>query len=300
MKKYTIQDITNGNCAVINDGSLEELKLVLRLASPDYVVADNIRGSERVYWMYDNAKYWTCNNHTSLPTQSVKEFLKEPIEITDVKQLRVGDRIKILSKPRSWSSSLSITSPLRDLKFPFELTIEKISNLDDNISMTYGKYGWSLNSIVEAGCLLLPKGVNDTTTTKIRIITSVQAQSIIKIACEGWKNTLIEKWGRQIALEEDIEIEESFYKEMRRVCTTAQHELFDTIFGTLRVCPYSQGELIFVKFNNNLTWELRYATGTLDDDGNVEVFPNQRKTGCTTSVAKHFPTPPNLRLPDYL
>lgn len=302
MKKYTIQDITNGNCAVINDGSLEELKLVLRLASPDYVVADNIRGSERVYWMYDNAKYWTCNNHTSLPTQSVKEFLKEPIEITDVKQLRVGDRIKILKRPESWADEMNENFPL-DLKFPFELTIQQLKEIkcqaiNNYIAMTCGFYGWDLNSIVEAGCLLLPEGINTTTTNKIRTITSVQAQSIIKIACKDWKNILIEKWGRQIALGEDIEIEESFYKEMRKACTTAQHELFDTIFGTLRVCPYSQGELIFVKFNNNLTWELRYATGTLDDDGNVEVFINQYKVGLKTTVIKHYPAPPNLRLPD--
>lgn len=73
MKKYTIQDITNGNCAVINDGSLEELKLVLRLASPDYVVADNIRGSARFYWIRVNAKYWTCNDNIYLPKQSVKD-----------------------------------------------------------------------------------------------------------------------------------------------------------------------------------------------------------------------------------
>lgn len=299
MKKYNIEDITNGNCAVINDGTLEELKLVLRLASLNYgVVADNIRGSERFYWIHDNSKYWTCNNYTSFPVQSVKDFLNEPIKITDVKQLRVGDRIKILEKPKSWASILNKNCPMK-LEFPFIVIIKEITQDIITTYMTCSKYGWSLDSIVEAGCLLLPEGVNDTTTTKIRIITSVQAQSIIKIACEKWQEFLIGKWSKQIALGEDIEIEESFYKEMRRVCTTAQHELFDTIFGKdKQVCPYKQGELIFVKFNINNPWELRYATGTINLYGNVEVFANQQTGGNSTSVLIHALAPPNLRLPD--
>lgn len=301
MKKYNIEDITNGNCAVINDGTLEELRLVIKLANPSDGLPPG--GTNLYYWLEDNTKLWRADNHTSFPAQSVKDFLKEPIKITDVKQLRVGDTIKVLRPPIHWCDKLNKNCPLY-LKFPYKLTITQLKDvkpqyINEYICMTCGKYGWDLNSIVEAGCLLLPEGINDATTNKIRTITSVQAQAIIKIACEGWKNTLIEKWGRQIALGEDIQVEESFYKEMRRVCTTAQHELFDTIFGKdEKICPYKQGELIFVKFNINDPWELRYATGTLDTDGDVEVFPNQRKTGCTTTVIKHFPAPPNLRLPD--
>ena len=302
MKKYNIEDITNGNCAVINDGTLEELRLVIKLANPSDGLPPG--GTNLYYWLEDNTKLWRADNHTSFPAQSVKDFLNEPIKITDVKQLRVGDKIKILTEPMTWSDRLN-KNHFFDLKFPYELTIKEIKdistkNIGNYTAMTCGKYGWCLDSIVEAGCLLLPEGINDATTNKIRTITSVQAQAIIKIACEGWKNTLIEKWGRQIALGEDIQVEESFYKEMRRVCTTAQHELFDTIFGTLRVCPYSQGELIFVKFSNspNRCWELRYSTGTLDDDGNVEVFINQYTVGLKSRVIEHCPTPPNLRLPD--
>lgn len=299
MKKYNIEDITNGNCAVINDGTLEELKLVLRLASLNYgVVADNIRGSERFYWIHDNSKYWTCNNYTSFPVQSVKDFLNEPIKITDVKQLRVGDRIKILEKPKSWASVLNKNCPMK-LEFPFTATIKEITQDIITTYMTCGSYGWSLDAIVEAGCLLLPEGVNDTTTSKIRTIISVQAQSIIKIACDEWQQFLIKEWSKQIALGEDIEIEESFYKKMRTACTLVQHNLFDTIFGKdEKVCPYKQGNLIFVKFNINNPWELRYATGTINLYGNVEVFTNQQIGGNSTSVLIHAPAPANLRLPD--
>ena len=301
MKKYTIQDFIGGNCAVINNGTLEELKLVLRLASPDYsLTTDNIRGSDRYYWIQANSKYWTCSNTAFLPTQSVKEFLKEPIKITDVKQLRVGDRIKILRRPGSWDESLNDKYPL-NLEFPFTRIIKEIKHYEEtnDVAMTCGIYGWCLNAIVEAGCLLLPEGINDTTTNKIRTITSVQAQSIIKIACDEWQQFLIKEWSKQIALGEDIEIEESFYKKMRKACTQKQHELFDTIFGRdKKVCPYKQGDLIFVKFNINNPWELRYATGTINLYGNVEVFANQQTGGNSTSVLIHALAPPNLRLPD--
>lgn len=297
MKKYNIEDITNGNCAVINNGTLEELRLIIRLANPSDSIPPG--GTNLYYWLEDNTKIWRADDHTSFPVQSVKDFLNEPIKITDVKQLRVGDRIKILEKPDAWDSLLMNESPTK-LKFPFTVKIKEIKQWGTNdAAMTCGSYGWSLDSIVEAGCLLLPEGVNDTTTTKIRTITSVQAQAIIKIACEGWKNILIEKWAKQIALGEDIEIEESFYKKMRTACTTAQHELFDTIFGKdEKICPYKQGELIFVKFNINNPWELRYATGIINLYGNVEVFANQQTGGNSTSVLIHALAPPNLRLPD--
>lgn len=299
MKKYTIQDITNGNCVVINDSTVGELKLVMRLALPnDSLRSDKLYGSDRFYWIDDKSRYWVCGNNKFLPTQSVKDFLKAPIKITDVKQLRVGDRIKILEKPESCASTLNSNCFLQ-LKFPFTIIIKEITQYNTTTNITCDNYGWDLNSIIKAGCLLLPEGVSDTTTTQIRTITSVQAQSIIKIACEGWKNTLIEKWGRQIALGEDIQVEESFYKEMRRVCTTAQHELFDTIFSKdEKICPYKQGELIFVKFNINNPWELRYATGTINLYGNVEVFVRQQTGGNSTSVLIHALAPPNLRLPD--
>ncbi len=59
MKKYTIQDITNGNCAVINDSTVGELKLVMRLALPnDSLRSDKLYGSDRFYWIDDKSRYW--------------------------------------------------------------------------------------------------------------------------------------------------------------------------------------------------------------------------------------------------
>jgi hypothetical protein len=62
-------------------------------------------------------------------------------------------------------------------------------------------------------------------------LTPFNAQNILKIACNNWKETLAEKWAKDIVLNQNILIDEQFYKEMRNACTTPQNELFDEIFG---------------------------------------------------------------------
>ena len=62
-------------------------------------------------------------------------------------------------------------------------------------------------------------------------LTSFNAQKIISIACNNWKETLAEKWAKDIVLNQNILIDEKLYKKMRNACTTRQHELFDEIFG---------------------------------------------------------------------
>jgi len=75
------------------------------------------------------------------------------------------------------------------------------------------------------------KELNDQTTQSMRTITSQQAQSIIDIACSGWKPRLAKNWAFDIALKNNIEISEESYQEMRKACTEGQNTLFDKIFG---------------------------------------------------------------------
>lgn len=95
---------------------------------------------------------------------------------------------------------------------------------------------------------------------KTRIIKPEQAQSIIDIACSGWKNTLFDKWGKQIVLKQEIAVEEDFYQEMRKACTTPQNELFDKIFGKEeKLIP--KGTPCLVRTCDLYSWELAYSNG---------------------------------------
>lgn len=74
--KYTIQDLREGRCAVINDGTLDELREVLERAFPEYIIT--VEGTEKFYYKRQTRKnQWVADICTSLPTQSVKDFLKE-------------------------------------------------------------------------------------------------------------------------------------------------------------------------------------------------------------------------------
>jgi len=69
---FTIDDLANGKCAVINDGTLDELKAVLKKAFPQDF---NTSGNYKYYFATMTKTRWSCGDKTSLPTQSVKQFL---------------------------------------------------------------------------------------------------------------------------------------------------------------------------------------------------------------------------------
>jgi hypothetical protein len=77
---YTIEDLRNGKCAVINDGTLQELQKVLKLAFPNETTAK--KGNKHLYSRFLGG--WSDGNYGGLPTQSVKDFLKKENMQTNV------------------------------------------------------------------------------------------------------------------------------------------------------------------------------------------------------------------------
>ena len=150
---FTIKDLADGKCALVNDGLLEELHKVLNIAVIDS--ANDYRGTSKYYW--SPGDYHWNNGHTNtlnLPTQSVKDFLKQ-ININMKKEVS---------------------------RFPFLLNCK-------------------------------------------------DAQKIINIACDAWKDKLATKWSVAIVLTNNITITELDYKTMRDACNHDQNVLFDEIFG---------------------------------------------------------------------
>ena len=67
------------------------------------------------------------------------------------REVKIGDRIRVLRKPLKWASLLNNRSPL-NLKYPYELTVKNIVKDESyQTSLTCGEYGWHLESIIEAG-----------------------------------------------------------------------------------------------------------------------------------------------------
>jgi hypothetical protein len=66
---------------------------------------------------------------------------------------KVGDRVIIKGKPKSWSHKLNKNCPLApwkgEVSYPYECTIEGLENSELFVSMTCGKWGWCLDTLVE-------------------------------------------------------------------------------------------------------------------------------------------------------
>ncbi len=152
-KVFTINDLKNGNCAVINDGTLDELNDVLKAAFPK----DPIKS-------YGYAKYclsidktnWGAYDETDLPTQSVNMFnlpnykvethmpvnmVDEPKKIIykDVKigENNIGDvtfhKSEILDKTIPGSSMYSSpTGPVHTESDPYNKDVDQ--NVSDEIN----------------------------------------------------------------------------------------------------------------------------------------------------------------------
>lgn len=436
---YTIEDLSNGKCAVINDGTPEELGKVLKIAFP--IDVWKIGGRYMYYCKCRRASdQWIGYDDTDLPTQSVKDFLKQiEVALPEKWCIKVtDDNVKILDEWRGSSyKSLPIegycinsrhhsralltgywcpsyqhvpfdyqheitTNQFKEYIFKQETkeTVEYKGQLkgfpkevvermlqhqvtqgnkkDVTVFETSiyngsdeGGFSWYNSSEGDSfwNRVIIDKNFdvffekypkNNDMVTDSRFPFSLapeNAQQIIDIACNRWKTKLATMWANDIVLSKQIEIAESFYKEMRKACTAEQNALFDKIFGKDIVecpykvgdyividndlvqitsisadhhhdywirhepisstgggfgyrpykhriktatqeeinrfleeinrflCPYKDGELIWVKIDG--IWELRYSNGTLDKEGNAYIYKNQKREGRIYRFSQH-------------
>lgn len=86
-----------------------------------------------------------------------------------------------------------------------------------------------------------------------------------------------------------------FYTQITKNCIKRK-ATDEEIEKVRKVCPYKDGELIFVKDDIQHIWALRYSTGKMIN-GKAEVYFSQKKFGETVLYTQHAPTN-GLTLPD--
>lgn len=107
----------------------------------------------------------------------------------------------------------------------------------------------------------------------MRKISHFNAQRIVDIACETWKEILFGKWGKDIVLKKDIEITEEDYQKMRKACTEPQHKLFDQIFGEDKP-QFKVGDWVIGWFTTNADYtDKAWEIGDIDQLGYI--FPKK-------------------------
>jgi hypothetical protein len=83
MNEKLIKQLREGTIALKNDGTLEDLREVLKYAFPNDKTKSS--GNRKYYFKHDFAEYaWDWGNKTDLPSHSVKEFLKPENEYPKV------------------------------------------------------------------------------------------------------------------------------------------------------------------------------------------------------------------------
>jgi hypothetical protein len=109
--KYTLKDLKKGRCAVINDGTIEEL---------DKVVQSVLKTRQILYesrYAYIANKTLVSVNHTSLPKQSVKDFLKE-IETKTFKPKR-GDKVIVWDIDEEHGEECIFLTKIKGALYPY-------------------------------------------------------------------------------------------------------------------------------------------------------------------------------------
>jgi hypothetical protein len=99
MNKKLIKELSEGKCAVKNDGTLEELIAVLKGAVTKRY--DLMRGNCLFYFIINGA--WYAENKTDLPAYSVKDFLKEEKEEWEPKW---GEEVECSDDEKYWSKTV--------------------------------------------------------------------------------------------------------------------------------------------------------------------------------------------------
>jgi hypothetical protein len=98
--KYTIQDLADGKCLLINNDTLLELQTVLKLAFPNDPKVVN--GTSYYYGQKNDGEWTSVPQNIHLPTQSAKDFLypdRETENVTKVKiEFSLTDLMKMIQK----------------------------------------------------------------------------------------------------------------------------------------------------------------------------------------------------------
>ena len=105
---FTIKDLAEGRCAVVNDSSITNLQAVLTTAFPSYDW--RIEGDAMFYYAFvkDKTQWKGSNNKPNIPIQSVNDFMKE---ITKQNEFipNFGDKVLVSDNDENWVIGKFIT-----------------------------------------------------------------------------------------------------------------------------------------------------------------------------------------------
>jgi hypothetical protein len=122
-KEYTIEELASGECALINDGTVQDLQKVISKAFPTSMVPD---GSSSYYYL-SLTDTWDSGSTTDLQKQSVGIFLKQLSQDTNTVSLTRKHFIELFHSVNTDKSENWLTNVLNPLRFSLDTYIVKMS-----------------------------------------------------------------------------------------------------------------------------------------------------------------------------
>lgn len=208
--EYTIGDLKNGKCAIdfSVEKNLKKLRLLLKSVSgKDWAEPS---GRYKYYYIKPNGN-WDCTDDIELPSRPVFYFLDQ-LNRTEEKSLPrvmwVSDNVNFTTKQKR---VVVIIKNNRYIAWGRAKTIEEAEEIDHTVTWKYAK---------EIEELLFPFSL--TPENALLIINN--------IACSDWRTKLANKWGSDIVLGNNINVEEKEYLDAYNLCNGTQRESLDKIF----------------------------------------------------------------------
>lgn len=225
--------LQQGKIAVKNDGTLEELRFVLKECFPDCNEESN--GYCRYYGRDNsNENEWDCWDYTKLFPHSVKDFIEEEFVLPE--KWCIKDTHEEINE---WFNETRLCNysglNMGYMHYP---KIRGFGHFYHKI-----KEGYTEITFEEFKKYILKMDIENRFPFKLK---EEDAKRIINIACNTWKTKLSQMWGGDLLMNGHVSISEDFYKEMREACTEEQNKLFDEIFGKDNKIEYKVGDYITV------------------------------------------------------
>lgn len=160
---FTINDLSEGKCAVINDGTLEELQKVVKLAFPED--RSTPMGTSRYYYTTDGKLWSSISYRLNIAMQSVKDFLQP--------QFKRGEMVLVRdSDSHEWKERIYLTT-ISELFYPYvcvEGGYEKQYREGNATSTTCWKYIKKIEKEEEKIVELTLKDISEKTGIPIHLI----------------------------------------------------------------------------------------------------------------------------------
>jgi len=279
---YTLEDLKNGKCCIANNGTVEELNLVLSAVTGDNVKAEGTEDFYRVY-KWAGGSTWAGSSYNEMPVQSVKDFVKQIKQDTSMRKITAEQAQSIIDiacnrwktkLAKLWGESMVLNKYV-EIPEEFYQEMRKTCTLEqhklfDEIFGPEHKY-----KVGDWVVYLNETGKNILHQRKIN-----RAYLVYEVS----------KGGVRTFLKDNKSVDGNGWAPFEDVRLATEEEILKA------KCPYYDGQPCLVKIVNG--WVLRYSTGKVNEKGYPGFYRDGDKFGLVNFWKKHVPLPEGFIIPD--